>query len=150
MGSVPNDDHDLLCSLNENSLICLYCSAETPFTTAFPTAPGDTTSMILMYLYAVLGLFQKALSMMEERSSPFRAFVIAPPPNGKNASRSQPSRLLLAHGFSKRASFPLPTWAPYREWGLRPPRRERYSGISIPGSYPSLWLILWRQVVLRP
>ena len=79
MGSVPNADHDLLCSLNENSLICLYRSAETPFTTAFPTAPGDTTSMILIYLHVVLGLFQKALSMVEERSSPLRALVIAPP-----------------------------------------------------------------------
>ena len=41
MGSVPNADHDLLCSLNENSLIYLYCSTETPFSNAFPTAPGD-------------------------------------------------------------------------------------------------------------
>ena len=78
MGSVPNADHDLLCSFNENSLICLYCSAETPFTTAFPTTPDDATSMIIMYLHAVLGLFQKALSMMEERFSPLRALVIAP------------------------------------------------------------------------
>ena len=83
MGSVPNADHDLLCALHENSLICLYCSAETPFTTAFPTAPGNNTSMVLMYLYAVLGLFPKALSMMEERSSPLRALVVAPLPERK-------------------------------------------------------------------
>ena len=117
------------------AVICLYCFAEIPFTNAFPTAPGDTTSTILMYLHAVLGLFQKARSMMEERSSSLKALVIAP--DGKNASRRHLSRLQHAHSFSERASFSLPTWAPYHEWELLRPRRERCSGISISGSNPS-------------
>ena len=79
MGSVPNFDHDFLSSFNDNSLICLYYSTETPFNNAFPTAPRVTTSMILMYLHAVLGLFQIGRSMMEERSSPLKALGIAPP-----------------------------------------------------------------------
>ena len=90
-----------------------------------------------MYLHVVLGIFQKARPVMEGRSSPLKALVIAPSPKGENASRSQPSCLAHVHGFSDRASFPLPTWAPYHEWGLHPPRRERCSGINIPGSYPS-------------
>ena len=113
MGSVPNADHDLLCSLNENSLICLSCSTETPLTNAFPIAPSDTTPTIFMYLHAVRGLFQKTRSIMEERSSPLKVLVITPPER-KYASRSQPSRLPHAHGVSERASFSLPTWAPSR------------------------------------
>ena len=77
MGSVPNFDHDLLCSLI--SLICLYYSTETPSNSEFPTAPGDSTSMILMYPHAGLGLFQKARSTMEKGSSPLKILVIAPP-----------------------------------------------------------------------
>ena len=39
--------------------------------------------MILVYLHAILGLFQNARSMVEKRSSPFKALVIAPLPERK-------------------------------------------------------------------
>ena len=58
--------------------------------------------MILMYLHAVLGLFQKALSMMEERSSPFRALVIAPPERKEcidKSAFSPAARAWLFKGF---------------------------------------------------
>ena len=143
MGLVPNAEYNLLCSLNENSLVCLYCSTETPFTNAFPTALGDTISMTLMYLHAVLDLFQKARFMMEKRSSPLKTLVIAPLKRKEGIEKSAFSPAARAW-FSERASSPQPTWAPYREWLLLPPRRERCSGIRIPRSYPSPWLILRR------
>ena len=44
--------------------------------------------MILMYLYAVLGLFQKTRSMIEERSSPFIDLVIASPERKEGTEKS--------------------------------------------------------------
>ena len=43
IGSFPNAPHDLLCLLNGNSLINLYCSSVTPGIMAYPDEPGDTT-----------------------------------------------------------------------------------------------------------
>ena len=132
MGSVPNADHGLLCPLYENSLICLYCSTETPCTNAFPTAPDDTTSsMIFMYPHAVLGLFQKGRSMMEERSSPIKALMIALP----RTEIIHPEVSLLA--CRTRMAFQSERHFRCRYGHLTTNEgsslRERCSGINIPG-----------------
>ena len=80
IGSLPKAAHDLLCSLNGNSLITLYWSSVTPGTMEYPVDPGDTTWASCMYFHAVFGFFQNARCIMvEDRSSPANARETAPP-----------------------------------------------------------------------
>ena len=77
--SFPNAPHDLLCSLNGNSLINLYSSSVTPGIMAYPDEPGDTTWASCMYLQAVVGFFQSVFCIVVNRSSPANARETAPP-----------------------------------------------------------------------
>ena len=55
-----NAAHERLCSLRGNSLNVANWAGVTPSTIPVPSDPGATTSISLMYLHAVFGLFQYA------------------------------------------------------------------------------------------
>ena len=79
IGPFPNAAHDLLCSFSGKSLICLCCSSVIPGTLVCPVVPGESTSASLVYLHAIFGLFQNALCMMVDTSSPAHARETAAP-----------------------------------------------------------------------
>ena len=65
-----------------------------------PSDPGAITSMSLMYLHAVFGLFQYALCMMVDRESPAKARDTAPPERKECRENSCVSSAAIAYCLS--------------------------------------------------
>ena len=74
-----NAAHERLCSLRGNSLNVANWAEVTPSTIPVPSDPGATTSISLMYLHAVFGLFQYARCIIVDKESPANALEKAPP-----------------------------------------------------------------------
>ena len=107
-----NAAHELLCSLSGNSLNDANLAEGTPFTIPVPSDPGATTSVSLMYLYAVFGLFQYALCIIVDKESPANVLEIALP-DRKECSENLEFLPLHGHTVSAwRTSLPL-KWVKY-------------------------------------